>query len=107
MDCRASPGLRLDRELPVHQFEPFLHAGKTQTTALDCFQGIKAKSRIMDDEMDNAECSTKFDVEFPHSAVFHGVVQGLLQDAEEAQRDFLRHRSRNVEMREADFHFLL
>ena len=85
VDCGAGAGLRLDRKVSIHQFETFLHAGKAESTAPHCSVDIKAKTGIVNFQMKGTRGGVKFNLKFLDMAVFHGVVERLLQDPEQAK----------------------
>ena len=54
--------------------------------------GIEAGAGIMDDQLKFRRCSRQRYVALTHAAVLQCVVNGLLQNTKQAQRDFVRER---------------
>ena len=80
MNSGTTPGLRVNREIPIHEFQAFLHTNKAQPSAFHGFRRIKANTRITYGERNAVGCSAKFYLEATHRAVLHRVVQCFLQN---------------------------
>src|SRR5215469_14943158 len=52
-------------------------------------------------------CGVEQYLDLPHTAMFHGILEGFLQDAEETQRNFLGQAPRDILGMEIDLDILL
>ena len=95
-DGRATCRVRLDDQLATHQLQAFLHAGEAEPHASIRFLDVEAHAVIANGEIDGVSGPAKMHVEMPDLAVSHRVVQGLLEDPEEAERHVRRNVARNV-----------
>ena len=80
MNSSTTPGLRINREISIHEFQAFLHANQSQPAALHGFIRIKANTRITYGERNPVGGSAKFYLEATHPAVLYRIVQCFLQN---------------------------
>ena len=92
----ATCRVRLDEQLATDQLQTFLHAGQAESYAAIRLIDVEASTFITNGEIDGVPGSAKLHIETPDLAVSHRVVQGLLEDPEEAERDVSRDAARNV-----------
>ena len=92
VDPGAMPRLRFDREIPIHELQSFAHAdeAKPSTCRLGCGQ-VESLSRVCNHEMNIVPCSPQDHVEMFDVAVFRRIVERLLENSEEAQRNVRGH----------------
>ena len=107
MDRGTVIGSRLDGKRSVQHFQSFLHTNEAKPPASFCGFIVKAHPRITDREMNLTGRSPQSHFEVPYSTVFRGIVQGFLQNSEEAKRDVRRQRAWQIVGCEVNFHFLL
>jgi len=88
--------VRLDDQLATYQLQTFLHAGQAESQASTRRIDVEANAIITNREVDGVSGSAKMHIEMPGPAVSHTVVQGLLEDPEETERNVRRHTPRNV-----------
>jgi len=78
VDRRTTFGLRVDGETALHEFQSLPHVVETKPSAgLYCFE-VKAHAAITDREMNLLRRSVQLNIELPHSAMLHCIVQGFL-----------------------------
>src|SRR5205807_4040097 len=73
----------------MHQLQPFAHADQAQTVANESVLFFKATSKVGHCEVNRLSCALEIHRKAPNTAVLHGVLQPLLQNSEQTQRDFL------------------
>jgi len=78
VESSTTLGLGVDCERSLHEFQPFLYAIETKPSCLSCGFEIKTHATIIDGEMNLMRRSLELDVELPHAAMLHRVVQGFL-----------------------------
>jgi len=98
--------LRLDEQLAVHQFYALLHTGEPKPWAAQSRLAVEAHAAIANDEVERIRCPAQLDAEPARTAMSYRVLQGLLEDAEEAQRYFLWHCLRDALVLEVNLRFL-
>ena len=69
-------------------FQPFVHAGETQTASLGCGE-IEADAKIVDRQLDVIGSAAKRHGDPAAATVLDGVLQRLLQDTIQTQHDAL------------------
>src|SRR5580704_1029939 len=103
----ATVRLGVDRKPASDKFYSLRHADETKALRFESPFTVKSSPRIVYSERNRIWGTTQLDIEVPHAAMFNGVLQGLLRDSEEAQRNILGERSRDVIMIKDDFDILL
>ena len=96
MNHCAAPPLRVDGELPAQDLQALLHAGQAEPGPSHRLVGVKAGARVLDDQGDRVDLAVQGDVGVSRHAMFDGILQGFLQNAVEAERDFRGQRCRDV-----------
>src|SRR5580704_13366844 len=99
--------LRVDGKRSVHQLQPLLHADETKTLAILCCFEVKARTGILNREMNLIRRSRQAYFELSYSTVFRRIVQGFLRNSEQAQRNVRRQRAEQVVGFEVNLHLLL
>jgi hypothetical protein len=85
------PRLGVDGKTSLDEFEPLLHAVETKASGLHCRLEVKPQAAIADREMNLLHSSPQMRIELLHPAMFHRIVQGLLQHTEEAKGNVWRY----------------
>src|SRR4029450_7529405 len=98
--------LRLDRQSPAYELQPFLHAGEPESPA-GCRSGVEADAFVPHGESERVASSLQLHRELAGSTVPYGVVQRFLHHPEETERDLGRYSLGNILVAEIHFHFLL
>jgi len=75
-------GLRADKRVSIHEFQPLSHTGDTKPASQDCHLGVKANPRIAHGEMDYTRRSEQFNFEVLLSTVPRRIEERLLQHSE-------------------------
>src|SRR5277367_2841904 len=99
--------LRVDRKPSPDKLHSLLHAYETETFRFESAFTVKPSSRIVHGELNGIRGETQLDIEMPDAAVLHGVLQSFLRDSEEAERNILGKRTRDVIIIKNDFDILL
>ena len=107
MDRGTTLELRFDRQRSLHQLQSLPHADEAKTSALPCRFAVKAHAGIPYCEMNLIRRSPQAHFEVPYSAVFHRIVEGFLQNSEEAQRRVRLQRAGQIMAGKVNVHFLL
>ena len=81
--------MRLNEQLPANQFQTFPHARQAQPETSSRLN-VEADTFIANGELDGVTRSAKTNLEVLAPAVPHGVVQGFLENPEEAERHVRR-----------------
>ena len=98
--------LRLNEQLAVYQFYALLHTGEPKPRAAQSRLAVEANAAIANDEVERIRCPAQLDAEPARTAMSYRVLQGLLEDAEKAQRYFLWHCLRDALVLEVNLRFL-
>ena len=101
------PGSAVDGHVPTYQFQPLSHTDQAEAAAGSGGRETETLPRIADHKIDGAVRSRQTDLETIHPAVFGRVVERLLENSKEAERDVRRQAVRHVTGREIDLHVLL
>src|SRR5208282_4134998 len=91
----------------VQQFQSLLHADEAKPPARLCGFAVKAGARIANREMNLIGRSPQPHFEVPNPTVFRRIVQGFLQNSEEAKRNVRRQFARQIVVSEVYLRFLL
>ncbi len=87
MNRGATTRLRFDRQISSHESDPFFHADEAHPPARPGGLDVKSRSMILHQEMKLTLCFPELHLELPVPAVFRRIVEGFLQNPEEAQRN--------------------
>ena len=86
MNRRSALRLRINQELPIDEFQPLPHTGKTKPLPGDGHFGIKADASIMHTQVDLLiQYTLERHFELAHTTMLYSIPEGFLQDAEEAE----------------------
>src|SRR5438309_9820851 len=96
-----------NRGTTIHKLQSFLHADETQPSARLCRFAVKACAGILNREMNLIRRSPQSNFEVPYPTVFCGIMEGFLQNSEEAKRSVWRHRAGKIMGLEVNLQFLL
>ena len=90
MDGCSRTRARIEKELTIDEFHPFLHAGETEAAASGGLFEIKTGTGVVHPQLDLGGGCREKHVKSTHAAVLEGVLKSFLQYAEEAERNFFR-----------------
>ena len=107
MDRGTTLELGFDRKLSIQEFQTLLHADEAKPSARLCRTNVKAGAGVANREMNLIRRSPQFDFEVPYPAVFCRILQGFLQNSEEAKRSVWRQRAWEIVGLEVNLHLLL
>src|SRR5678816_1398 len=96
MNRRPQPRPRFDFQIAIDEVDTFLHRNETNARVLlrDC--RVESPSLIADNEMNPAVRLPQTDTTLADPTMLRRVVQRLLQDPKQAQRDVRRELTRDV-----------
>ena len=80
----ATSHLRIDRDLSVHQLQPFFHDAEADPAAFECVFKLKAGSRVVYGKFNLVRSTLDGNRQVLRTAVLDGVLAGLLQNTKEA-----------------------
>src|SRR5262245_58066420 len=89
-DRRADAVLRFNHQLTIDQLQTLLHAGESESTSFQGFNGIKASTGIEDGHEDFVVFTSQCDLKTPLAAMLDRVLERFLQNAEDTERNLLR-----------------
>src|SRR6476469_7825122 len=95
-DRGATCCLRVDEQLPANQFQALPHARQAQAETMGRRRNVEADTFIANGELDGVAGSAKTNLDVLAPAVPNGVVQGFLENPEEAERHVRRDTGRDV-----------
>src|SRR5687767_12257851 len=98
----ATCRVRLDEQLAADELQTFFHAGQAEAEAFRRRVDVEADAFITNGEIEDVPGAAKMHTDMSGAAVSYGVVQGLLQDAEEAKRHVRRQAAGNILVAEID-----
>jgi len=107
VDRGTALGLRFDGKRSVQDFQPLLHADEAKPSAFLSRFIVKARAGIRNREMNLTRRSPQLHFEVPYPTVFCRVVEGFLQNSEEAERNVRRQRAGQIVDFEVNLHLLL
>src|SRR5271167_1829743 len=87
MDRCTALGLGFNRERPVQDFQPLIHANETEPPACFCCPLIKAGSEVANRKMNLIRRTPRSHFELPYTAMFCRIVEGFLQHSEKTERN--------------------
>ena len=86
-NCCSAWRLGVNRELSVNQLKSFPHACEAKPVPTHCLFGIKSSTCVLHSQLDLIQCAFERHLELPHTAMLHGILEGFLQNPEEAECD--------------------
>src|SRR5205809_4887527 len=86
--------------------QPFLHADEAKSSAFLCRFAIKSCAGVADRKMNLIRLSPQSRFDPPHPTVFRRIVEGFLQNTEEAKRNVRRQRAGQIVTSQVDLHVL-
>jgi hypothetical protein len=104
---RAAVWQRGDGELALYQLDSFAHASEPQTASSKGSLLVEANAIVSDSELNLRLGSFEFRCEVPHAAAFDRILQGFLQDPEQAKRDLLGYAAGHTFVSKVNLHLLL
>src|SRR4030095_8501344 len=84
-DCCAMTGLRVYKQLSIHQLQPFTHADQSQSSLGRCIFWIETCPKITHRELNIFRGPAKVDLILSRSAVFHRIVKRFLQHSKQGK----------------------
>ena len=87
VDPGATPRLRFDYEIPIHELQSLTHADEAEPSSGLGSREVESVSSVADHEMDLVRRSPELHFEALDSTVFRRIVERLLENSEEAQRN--------------------
>ena len=98
--------LRLNDQVAVHQFYTLQHAGEPKPRAAQSRLAVETNAAVANDEVERIRCTAQLDAELAHTTMFYRVLQGLLENAKEAQRYLAWDSLRDALVLEVNLRFL-
>jgi hypothetical protein len=90
VDRRTTFGLRFDGERSLYQLQPLFHADEAKPST-HLRLSVKTDAAVTHTELNLIRRSPQAHFEVLYPTVFHRIVEGFLQNSEEAQRNVRRH----------------
>ena len=107
VDRGTTLGMRFDCKRSVHHFHSLVHADEAKPRARLCRFLVKPCAGILNREMNLIRRSPQSHFKVSYSTVFRRIVEGFLQNSEEAQRNVRRQVARQIVDVEVNLNFLL
>ena len=85
MDRGTTLELGFDGKRSIQEFQTLLHADEAKPSARLCRSDVKANAGVTNREMNLIRRSPQFNLEVPDPTVFCRIMQGFLQNSEEAK----------------------